>query len=55
MVILTRAWSDMSYSNSGKTEDGKRNGMDSYWRIGASHHFWTHAVKDSDGLGIMKT
>jgi len=47
-------WSAMSYSNSGRHEsDG--NELDSYWSIGASHHFWTHEMKDTDGLGVMAT
>lgn len=44
-------WSVMSYSNSGRSEDG----LTSYWSIGASHHFWTHKVQESDGFGIMET
>ena len=44
----------MSYSNSGRHEsDG--NELDSYWSIGASHHFWTHEMRDTDGLGVMAT
>jgi hypothetical protein len=41
----------LSYSNSGRKSDE----LDSYWSIGASHHYWTHEVKATDGLPIMRT
>ena len=44
-------WSAKSYSNSGRTDIE----LPSYWSIGASHHYWTHEVKGSDGFGIMRT
>jgi hypothetical protein len=44
-------WSDLSYSNSGRKSDG----LDSYWSVGASHHYWTHEVKATDGFTIMRT
>ena len=44
-------WSAQSYSNSGR----KDADLPSYWSIGASHHYWTHEVKGSDGFGIMRT
>ena len=44
-------WSAQSYSNSGR----KDADLQSYWSIGASHHYWTHEVKGSDGFGIMRT
>ena len=44
-------WSAQSYSNSGR----KDSALPSYWSIGASHHYWTHEVKGSDGFRIMRT
>ncbi len=44
-------WSAMSLSNSGR----KSKDLPSTWSINASHHFWTHKVKQTDGEGIMDT
>lgn len=47
-------WSIQSLSASGRSEkEGDR--LPSYWSIGASHHYWTHEVKGTDGFGIMRT
>ncbi len=44
-------WSALSMTHGGvNTTD-----LPSYWSIGASHHFWTHEVKESDGERIQKT
>ena len=45
-------WSSLSM-----TKGGKSNSTDlpTYWSTGASHHFWTHQVKDNDGEEITKT
>ena len=45
-------WSSMSLN-----VGGKQNSTDlpTYWSMGASHHFWTHKVKDSDGEGVNET
>ena len=43
-------WSAMSYSNSGREDVD----LPSYWSVGSSHHYWTHEVKQSDGIGIMR-
>lgn len=50
-------WSAKSFSNNpGKDpDDMKKNNLQSYWSIGASHHFWTHGPVGSDGFGIMRT
>jgi len=29
--------------------------LPTYWSRGASHHFWTHDSRKSDGIGIMQT
>ena len=29
------------------------DGLPTHWVKGASHHFWTHAVKDTDGQEVM--
>ena len=33
---------------------GSSSALPTIWVEGASHHFWTHEVKDSDGEGIKK-
>jgi hypothetical protein len=48
-------WSIQSLSASGRTSQEDSERLPSYWSIGASHHYWTHAVKGTDGFGIMRT
>jgi len=36
-------------------DDYDQDALPTYWSRGASHHFWTHKVDKSDGIGIMKT
>jgi serine protease 16 len=46
-------WSALSMNSGGKHSNS--TDLPTYWSNGASHHFWTHAVKDSDGDGIVAT
>ena len=44
-------WSALSMTKGGvNTTD-----LPSYWSVGASHHFWTHRVKESDDERINQT
>lgn len=45
-------WSSLSLNAGGKTNS---TDLPTYWSMGASHHFWTHQVKDSDREGISAT
>ena len=47
-------WSALSM-NKGDRGSSSSSELPTYWSVGASHHFWTHEVKDSDGEGISKT
>lgn len=57
VIFSPDPWSSKSFSNNpGKDpDDMKKNNLQSYWSIGASHHFWTHGPVVSDGFGIMRT
>jgi len=50
---------DWRWSSSSSYDDGegydRRTALPTYWSKGASHHFWTHEVKSSDGIDIMQT
>mmetsp|Transcript_2166 Transcript_2166/g.4975 ORF Transcript_2166/g.4975 Transcript_2166/m.4975 type:complete len:589 (-) Transcript_2166:29-1795(-) len=35
-------------------DHGSSSALSTIWVEGASHHFWTHEIKDSDGEGIKK-
>ncbi len=44
-------WSALSMNEGGANSTD----MPTYWSLGASHHFWTHEVKESDGDIIKAT
>jgi hypothetical protein len=45
-------WSAMSMNMVDK--EGQQD-LPTYWSEGASHHFWTHEILDTDGEKIMQT
>lgn len=45
-------WSAQSMNIGGKVNS---TDLPTYWSVNASHHFWTHEVKQSDGEGIFQT
>lgn len=50
-------WSALSLNVKKDRKDGDYDqvALPTYWSRGASHHFWTHVVKKSDGIDLMET
>ena len=50
-------WSALSLNAKKDRKDGDYDPVatPTFWSRGASHHFWTHVVKESDGIDLMET